>query len=90
MNLYKKCTAKPFYFLVIGATLSSNISSRFKKNLLERTLKLIMTIDDKLRDEKLQNDINREAAKMSALSSGKVDKYAYLSGEQYYPLIEER
>ena len=41
-----------------------------------------MTIDDKIRDEKLQYDINREAAKISALSSGKIDKYEYLTGEK--------
>ena len=40
-----------------------------------------MTIKDKIRDEKLQHDINREAAKISALSSGKFDKYEYLTGE---------
>ena len=40
-----------------------------------------MTIDDKIRDEKLQCDINREVAKTSALSSGKIDKYEYLTGE---------
>ena len=40
-----------------------------------------MTIDDKIRDEKLQYDINREAAKMSALSSDKIHKYEYLNGE---------
>ena len=34
-----------------------------------------MIIDDKIRDEKLQENINREAAKTSALSSGKIDKY---------------
>ena len=34
-----------------------------------------MTIDDKIRDEKLQYYINREAAKISALSSGKIDTY---------------
>ena len=34
-----------------------------------------MTIDDKIRDERLQYDINREAAKISALSSGNIDKY---------------
>ena len=33
-----------------------------------------MTIDDKIRDEKLQCDINREATKISSLSSGKIDK----------------
>ena len=34
-----------------------------------------MTIEDQIRDEKLQYDINREASKISALSSGKIDKY---------------
>ena len=34
-----------------------------------------MTIEDKIRDEKVQFDINRVAAKISALSSGKIDKY---------------
>ena len=34
-----------------------------------------MTIDDKTRDKKLQYDLNREAAKISALSSGKIVKY---------------
>ena len=41
-----------------------------------------MTIDDEIRDEKLQYDINREAAITSALSSGKIDKYKYLTGEE--------
>ena len=41
-----------------------------------------MTTEDQIRDEKLQYDINREAAKISALSSGKVDKYEYLTGEE--------
>ena len=35
MNLYKKCTAKPYLFLVIDSTLASVSSSRFRKNLLE-------------------------------------------------------
>ena len=41
-----------------------------------------MPIDDKIRDEKVQCNINREAAKMSALSSGKIDKYEFLTGEE--------
>ena len=41
-----------------------------------------MTINDMIRDEKLQYDINREAAKISALSSGKTRKYEYLTGEE--------
>ena len=39
-----------------------------------------MTIDDKIRDKKLQYDINREAAKISALSSANINKYEYLTG----------
>ena len=38
-----------------------------------------MTVNEKIRDEKLQYDINRETAKISALSSGKIDKYWYLT-----------
>ena len=38
-----------------------------------------MTIDDKIRDEIVECNINREAAKISALSSGKIDKYEYLT-----------
>ena len=41
-----------------------------------------MTIDDKIIDEKIQSDINTEAAKISALSSGKIDKYEYLTAEE--------
>ena len=41
-----------------------------------------MKIDDKIKDEKLQDDIKGEAAKISALSSGKIDKYEYLTGEE--------
>ena len=41
-----------------------------------------MTFEDQIKDEKLQNDLNREAAKISALSSGKIDKYEYLTGEE--------
>ena len=41
----------------------------------------IMTINDQIKDEKRQYDINREAAKISALSSGKIHKYEYLAGE---------
>ena len=44
-----------------------------------------MTIDDQINDEKLQYDINREAAKISALSSGKFNKYEYLTDEEILP-----
>ena len=44
-----------------------------------------MTIDDQIRDEKLQYDISKEAAKISALSSGKINKHEYLTGEELLP-----
>ena len=44
-----------------------------------------MTIEDEIKNEKLQYDINREAAKISVLSSGKLDKYEYLTGEEILP-----
>ena len=44
-----------------------------------------MTIDDQIRDEKLQYDINRGAAKISALSSNKFNKYEYLIFEEVLP-----
>ena len=43
-----------------------------------------MTINDQISDKKLQHDINREAAKISALRSGKIDKYEYLTGEEIF------
>ena len=44
-----------------------------------------MTVDDQVRDEKLQYDINREAAKISSWSSDKIGKYEYLIGEEILP-----
>ena len=44
-----------------------------------------MTINDQIRDEKIQYDINREAAKISALSLGKIRKYECLTGEDILP-----
>ena len=44
----------------------------------------MMTIDDKIKSEKLKHDINKEEAKISALSPGKIDKYEYLTGEEIF------
>ena len=49
-----------------------------------------MTINDHIRDEKLQYDIDREAAKILALSSGKIDKYEYLTGEEILPSNQQQ
>ena len=45
----------------------------------------MMTINDLMRDEKLHYDINKEAAKVLALSSGEIHKYGYLTGEDILP-----
>ena len=49
-----------------------------------------MTINYQIRDEKLQYDINREAAKISALSSGEIHKYEYLTGEDILPSNQQQ
>ena len=49
-----------------------------------------MTISDKIRGEKLWCDINREAAEISALSSGKIHEYEYLTGEDILPSDQQQ
>ena len=49
-----------------------------------------MTINDQIRGEKIQYDINREAAKISALSSGEIHKYGYLTGEDILPSNQQQ
>ena len=44
-----------------------------------------MTIKDEIKDQKLQYDINRQATKISAILSGKIDKYEFLTGEEILP-----
>ena len=82
MRIYKKCTAGKCSILVNDTTLRSGNPLRFRKNLLKSMHNEIMTIDDQIKDEKYQYDINREAAKILALSSGKINKYEYLTGEE--------
>ena len=49
-----------------------------------------MTIDDQIKDEKLQYSINRETAKISASSSGEIRKYEYLTGEDILPYNQQQ
>ena len=82
MKLYKTCTSKLYSFLVIDALASCNLLC-FKKNLLERIEKLFITIVDKIRDQKIHNDVIREATNILVLSTWKIDKHEYLTvGEQ--------
>ena len=73
--LVTKYLTKCFYsFYVIDTTPAYNHLC-FRKNLLEKNIKMTMAIHDKIYNEKLQYDINKEAAKTPALSLGKIDKY---------------
>ena len=49
-----------------------------------------MTINDQIRDEKLRYGINREAAKISALSSSKIHNYEYLTGKDILPSTQQQ
>ena len=90
MSLYKKCSAKPYSSLVIETTLASDNSSSFRKNLFKKIHKLIMTIDDKIKDEQLLYDIDRKAGQTSALLSGIIDKYEYITGEEILSFAQSK
>ena len=86
LKIYRECTNKPFNFMTIDTTLPTSNSLRFRKNLFD-TLKKMTVIDQikilkrKIKQNETQYDLDREAAKISALSSKNLDKYEYLTGE---------
>ena len=49
-----------------------------------------MIVDDKIRDKNLKYNFNREAAKISTISSGKIDKYQYPTGEEILPFNQSQ
>ena len=67
--------------MVSDTALPSDSSLRLRKILLKYIYNKIMTIDDQIKNEKLQYNINREAAKISV----KINKYEYLTGEAILP-----
>ena len=85
----EKCTAEKYPLLVNDMTLPSDNLLRLKEILQKKLFRIehnkIVLIDDQVKDEKLQYDVNTEAAKISALSSDKIDKYEYLNGEEILP-----
>ena len=90
VKIYKKCTDDPYSFLVNDTTLPSNNPVRFRKKNFNIYIIKIMTINDQIKDEKLQYDINREKAKISALSSGKIHENEYLTGEDILPFNQQQ
>ena len=93
IKIYKKCTAEPYSSLVNDRTLPSDNPLRFTKNLLEHsftnkdiTWSWLLMIKLETKSYSMDKRIeNREAAKRSALSSGKINKYEYLTGENILP-----
>ena len=86
MKTYRECTKEPYSFLIIDTTLSSTNPLKFRKNLFDTLQKMIVTdqiktLDRKIKQNEEQYDLDREAAKISALSSNNLDKYEYLTGE---------
>ena len=86
MKTYRECTKEPYSFLIIDTTLSSTNPLKFRKNLFDTLQKMIVTdqiktLDRKIKQNEEQYDLDREAAKRSALSSNNLDKYEYLTGE---------
>ena len=69
IKIYKRCSIEKYYFLVNDITLPSDNLLTFRKNLLKKRYNKIATIDDQIRDEKLQYGINRGAPKISALAN---------------------
>ena len=73
--------------MVNDTTLASDNPLRFRKILFKYNKN---HDNDQIRDEKLQYDINREAPKISTLSSGKIHKYEYLTGEDILPSNQQQ
>ena len=67
-------TAGRYFYLVNDTTVTSDNPLHFRKKILKWMCNKIMTIDDQIKDKNLQYYINREAAKISAWSSGKINK----------------
>ena len=87
MKLYKEYTKESYSFLVNNnMILPSDNPLRFRKNLLQMNIsEKIKTINNKIEQNKAQYNLDRQTAKISALSSGNVSKYEFLTGKDVLP-----
>ena len=96
VKIYRYCTKEPYNFLTIDT--KQTIDKRFLKKLTilykKRTTinEQIEILDNKIRSNQAQNDLDRQNAKLSPLSSGELDKYEYLTGEDlgYEPDVVQK
>ena len=78
MKIYRECKRESYYFLTIDTTLSSSNPLRFRLIRLTEQIKLL---NRKIKQNESQYDLDREAAKISALSSNNLNKYELLTSE---------
>ena len=86
MKIYRKCTSEPYSFMLIDTALPSgdpmNLERIFQNIFIKMTkIGQLKILDNKIRANKAQYNLDRQTAKISALSSGELEKYEYLSGE---------
>ena len=82
LKTYRNCTKVPYSFLTIDTTLPADNPMKFRKNFSDSPLpEQVKILDDKTKANKAQHDLDREPAKITALSSGKLEKYEYLTGD---------
>ena len=81
LKIDRNCTKEPYSFLTVDTTLPANNSMRFRKFIKMTLTEPVKILDDKIKANKAQYDLNREAAKISALSSSELEKYECLTGE---------
>ena len=83
MKIYGKCASEPYYFLSNDTTLPANDPLKFRKifySLIKMTLfDEFKILDDKIKANQAQYDLDRETTKISALLSKELDKYEYLT-----------
>ena len=79
MKIYRECTKESYSFLKIDTTLPASDPLRFRKNLLlsykNDSNDQIKSLDRRCKQNEVQYNLDRKAAKISALSSGNLDKY---------------
>ena len=77
MNIYIKCTSEPYSLLILHPSYESfKMQKKYFKFIIKITLtNKLKVLDDKIKVNQSQYDLDREAAKISALSSKELDKY---------------
>ena len=97
MKIYRKCASELYSFLTIDTTLPANDPFRFRKKSFRFIIKSTLTdeiniLDDKIKANQAQYELDREVAKIYSFSSDELEKYKYLTDEDlwYKPGVVEK